>query len=97
MNINDFISLKNNKECEVLDNNIICTLNKLFEDTDYNKKSFNKKQYNLKKPNNILKNIKLQNKKDTITNKINLILNKLSEENMDALIIEFIEKIRNVI
>lgn len=96
MNINDFISLKNNKECQVLDNNIICTLNKLFEDTDYNKKSFNKKQYTLKKPNNILKNIKLQNKKDTITNKINLILNKLSEENINALIIEFIENINRV-
>jgi hypothetical protein len=100
MNINDFMSLKINKECQILDNNIIDRINKLFEDVDYNKlqnrKSFYKNPYNVRKPNSILKNVKLQSKKDTITNKVNLILNKLSEGNIDALVLEFIENINRI-
>ena len=37
-----------------------------------------------------------QNNKDIISNKINLILNKLSESNIDNLIIEFIQNINQI-
>ena len=63
----------------------------LFANVDKNKKY--KKTY--KKNNNpILKNQKLKNKKENIINKVNLILNKLSENNIDNLIIEFIENVK---
>ncbi len=42
---------------------------------------------------NILKNHKIQTKKEHIPNKINLILNKLSESNVDNLIIELLENV----
>jgi hypothetical protein len=45
---------------------------------------------------NILKNQKIQIQKENISNKVNLILNKLSEKNIDSLIIEFIENINQV-
>ena len=51
------------------------------------------KKINYKKNKNFFMNKKLQNKKNIIGNKINMILNKLSEDNIDNLILEFIEKI----
>ena len=45
---------------------------------------------------NILKNHKIQNSKDSINNKVNLILNKLSESNVDNLIVEFLDNINQV-
>ena len=49
-----------------------------------------------KSSNHILKNHKMQNQKDTIENKINLILNKLSETNIDNLLFEFVDNINQV-
>lgn len=51
------------------------------------------KKINYKKNNNFFMNKKLQNKKKIIGNKINMILNKLSEDNIDNLVLEFIENI----
>lgn len=92
LNINTFLSFKKNDDVQKLDNDVIELFNKLFGNIDkYAKKKI------IKKPNiNILKNQKIQNKKDNIINKVNLILNKLSESNLDNLIIEFIENINQV-
>ena len=45
---------------------------------------------------NVLKNRDLQGVKENISNKINLILNKLSDSNVDNLIIEFIDNIGQI-
>jgi hypothetical protein len=78
-----FLSFKNKDECMKLDdNNILEIFNSLFP--------------NKKKSNNILKIHKFQNQKDNIINKVNLILNKLSENNYDALITDFITNINQI-
>ena len=92
-NINLFLSFKSNAEVQELDDNVLENLVSIFGTIDKNKK--NKKL--LKKSNiNILKNHKMQNKKDNIVNRVNLILNKLSETNIDVLTIEFLENINQV-
>lgn len=92
-NINLFLSFKSNTEVQELDDNILENLVSIFGTIDKNKK--NKKP--IKKSNiNILKNHKMQNKKDNIVNRVNLILNKLSEMNIDVLTIEFLENINQV-
>lgn len=84
IDINYFYSKKN---VEVqLDNEIINLLNTLF-----NNKSVDKPQNS-----SILKNQKIQTHKKLLVNKTNLILNKLSEKNMENLIEEFIKNIKNV-
>ena len=45
---------------------------------------------------NLLKNSKLQSSKDTTKNKVNLIINKLSDKNINELIIEFIKTFQEV-
>jgi len=91
-NINLFLSYKTNHEVQELDSNFLEKFVLIFGTIDKNKK--NKK---LKKSNtNFLKNYKVQIKKDNISNRVNLILNKLSETNIDQLIIEFIENINQV-
>jgi hypothetical protein len=93
LDINNFISFKTDINTFELDNSILDSFNLLFGHLDKNKK--NKKC--IKKTNiNILKNQKIQNKKEIISNKVNLILNKLSESNIDCLIIEFIQNINQV-
>ena len=93
LDINKFLSFKNDLNTQELDNKILNILISLFGYIDKNQK--NKK--NSKKLNiNILKNHKIQNKKDVISNKVNLILNKLSESNIDSLIIEFIQNINQI-
>lgn len=92
-NINLFLSFKSNAEVQELDDNVLENLVSIFGIIDKNKK--NKKL--LKKSNiNILKNHKIQNKKDNIVNRVNLFLNKLSETNIDVLTIEFLENINQV-
>jgi hypothetical protein len=92
LNINEFLLLKSNIDFQKLDNPILDFLNKLFCQFDKNKK--HKK---LRKPvSNILKNQRIQTKKETITNRVNLILNKLSESNIDSLIIDFLENINQI-
>ena len=92
-NINLFLSFKSNAEVQELDDNVLENLVSIFGIIDKNKK--NKKL--LKKSNiNILKNHKMQNKKDNIVNRVNLFLNKLSETNIDVLTVEFLENINQV-
>jgi hypothetical protein len=91
LDLNVFLSYKTYNDVQELDSNTQDLLSVLFGNTE--------KYKNLKKTKkniNILKNQKLQNKKDSIVNRVNLILNKLSESNIDNLIIEFIENINQV-
>jgi hypothetical protein len=93
LDINNFLSFKMDSNTQELDNTILEVLNSLFGSVDKNKKI----KKNIKKPNiNILKNQKIQNKKDIIGNKVNLILNKLSESNIDSLVIEFLQNINQI-
>jgi hypothetical protein len=86
----DFIlSFRNHPELQKLDGKIIDTINSLCNN---NKKIKNNDVSN----NHILKNQKLQNKKDNIENKVNLVLNKLSENNIDNLLVEFINNIGQI-
>jgi len=89
LELNDFLSFKNKLETQELDSKTLLLLNSLFTNFDRKKKAS-------KNGTNILKNHKIQNKKETITNKVNLILNKLSESNMDLLVGDFIENINMV-
>ena len=72
---------------------------KYYFDDDFKKKLielnfFNRKIRKMKMTNNsLLKNSKLQFNKNKIDNKINLILNKISENNILLLVTEFIERI----
>ena len=86
MNIIEFKKQKHNPDNQNIDNNILESLMNIFE-----KK--NKKFFIKPKSNNILKNAKQQHSKDNISNKVNLILNKLSDSNLNNLVIEFIESI----
>ena len=87
----DFIlSFRNHPELQTLDTKTIDTINKLC----INNKKY--KNNNDTAHNMILKNPKLQNKKDNIENKVNLILNKLSENNIDNLLLEFINNIGQI-
>ena len=93
LDISNFLSFKMDSNTQELNNTILEVLNSLFGSVDKNKKI----KKNIKKPNiNILKNQKIQNKKDIIGNKVNLILNKLSESNIDSLVIEFLQNINQV-
>jgi hypothetical protein len=83
------LSFRNHPDLMKLDANTIELINKLCPT--------NHKKYKTNDTNNmILKNPKLQNKKDNIDNKVNLILNKLSESNHDNLLMEFINNIGQV-
>jgi hypothetical protein len=93
MNIKLFESLRYHEECLNLDQEIINTINNSFLTyKNFSQKGF--KNQNIKKTVTVLKNPKIQIIKDKIPNKINLILNKLSENNMNNLIFEFIENIK---
>ncbi len=93
LDINSFLSFKSNTDVQELDENILETLVGIFGTIDKNKKN---KKFAKKSNINILKNQKIQNKKDNIINRVNLILNKLSESNIDSLVIEFVENINQV-
>ncbi len=93
LDIKSFLSFKTNDSTQELDSKTLELLYELFGSVDKNKKY----KKNVKKQNfNILKNQKVQNKKESIVNRVNLILNKLSESNIDSLIIEFLENINQV-
>jgi hypothetical protein len=83
-----FLSFKQSPETQNLDDVTVELLNNLF--------SSDKKKKKPVKKNNILKNYKIQNKKDNVSNKVILILNKLSESNINNLVIEFIDNIGQV-
>jgi hypothetical protein len=93
LDINTFLSFKTNNTVQELDSKTLELISELFGSVDKNKKG---KKF-IKKTNiNILKNQKIQTKKENIVNRVNLILNKLSESNIDNLIIEFLENINQV-
>ena len=85
-----FMSFKNKEETQELDNITMILLDQLF---GFDR---NKKTKKTKSGVSILKNHKIQSKKDLLVNKVNLILNKLSESNIEQLVIEFIENINQV-
>lgn len=92
LDINIFLSYKNKPELQNLDTDILEKLNELFGGD----KMRRHKKPQKKQVTPILKNQKIQNKKDNIGNRVNLILNKLSESNIDSLIMEFVENINQV-
>jgi hypothetical protein len=85
-----FISFKNKSEYQKLPDDILDLFSELFDSSAKRNKKY------IKKSTNILKNQKIQNKKDIMSNKVNLILNKLTESNIDNLVIEFLETINQV-
>ena len=90
MNIETFKSFKNSSNVLILSeqiNNLISLL------SVGNKKI--SKNYN-KGGNQLLKNPKMQVLKDKIENKVNLVLNKLSETNLHNLLYEFIESMNKL-
>ena len=88
MDIESFVSLKTLPELETLSNEIINIIAILS-----NGKKIIK---NINKGNQLLKNPKIQLLKDKIENKVNLILNKLSELNINNLLVEFVETIGKI-
>ena len=93
MNINIFLNLRSHENCLILDPNIVSSIVNSFTNID-NKNQSKKYKNQPKKIINILKNPKIKLIKDKISNKVNLILNKLSENNIENLVIEFIENIK---
>lgn len=90
LDISTFMLFKTHTSTQELNNEVLKTLNMIFPDYDKKNKMKNKNK------TNILKNQKIQTQKDNISNKVNLILNKLSEKNIDNLVIEFIDNINQV-
>lgn len=89
MDIESFVSLKTSPELLILSNEIISVLTLLTSNKKIIKNTNNK-------GNQLLKNPKIQLLKDKIENKVNLILNKLSELNINNLLIEFVETIGKI-
>lgn len=88
ISIDIFNSLKSLPENNIVDDNIN-SLKEIFLCS--NNFIVKKKKYI-----SVEKKIKLINKKDTINSKVSIILNKLSETNIDNITIEFIETIKQV-
>jgi len=88
MNSIQLLKLKNNTTYQILDEKIINKINNLFSNSNI---KFKNKKY--KKSSNILKNNNFQLNKNKIENKIILILNKVSNDNINKLIIEFLQNI----
>jgi hypothetical protein len=89
MNVETFKTFKNAPELLELNKEMIILVNLLSNGKKLNKNSS-------KMGNQILKNPKMQLLKDKIENKVNLILNKLSELNMNNLLTEFIETLGKI-
>lgn len=90
MNIETFKSLKNSQEALILNEEIINLISLLSLGNKRILKSYNKGG------NQLLKNPKMQLLKDKIENKVNLVLNKLSEMNINNLLCEFIESMNKI-
>lgn len=87
----DFLLQFKNKKID-LDNDFLNLINNLTE----NKKFLKKKKFKTFSKNNILKNNILQEYKKKVEFKLNLLLNKLSIDNFDLIIKEFIEKFNDI-
>jgi hypothetical protein len=89
LDIELFFNLRYNEHCLNLDSEIIESI----VDTFSNNK-FKKGKVPMKKTIAVIKNPKLKQIKDKISNRVNLILNKLSENNIENLVFEFVENIK---
>ena len=85
MDIMSFTNLRFEDDCQIFDSDIVQFILETFNCKEKNK--FYKKS-------STIKNFKIKIIKDKKSNKINLILNKISENNINNLIIEFIENIK---
>lgn len=88
MNSIKLLNLKNNTKYQILSETIIKNINELFSQSNI---KFKNKKY--KKTSNILKNNNFQLNKNKIENKTILILNKVSNDNIDNLVTEFLQNI----
>ena len=84
------LSFKSHPDLQILDTLTLDLISKLSIINDKKKHQYTKHH------SQILKNPKLQNMKDNIVNKLNMILNKLSENNMLNLLLDFISTIGNI-
>lgn len=91
LNIKKFWQIKNTPNVSYLDNDIINEILCSFENNEIKKI---KKSYKKSNNNIINKNNKIKINKDKISNKIKLILNKLSHNNIHNLVLEFIQNIK---
>jgi hypothetical protein len=89
LNIKNFLQLRNLQQTSYLENDIINEILSSFENNDV--KKVKKNSY---KKNNFNKNNKIKINKDKVSNKVKLILNKLSHNNINNLVLEFIQNIR---
>lgn len=89
LSIEYVLSFKNHPDLQKMDQETLDYINKL--NINDKKINNNKKQNNL-----IIKNPKIQNKKDSLENKVNFILNKLAEDNINNLINDFINIIGKI-
>ena len=87
MNSTNLLKLKNDTNCIILNESIISKI------LDYYNQSNIKTIKNNKKQVNILKNNKIQNKKDLNENKLIMIMNKISHNNINELIKEYLSTI----
>lgn len=92
LTVDYILSFKTHQDTQYLDEYTINYITKLSLFND-NKHRNNKKNQN----NQLLKNPKMQILKDNLDNRVNLILNKLSENNMDNLLLEFVNNIGNIL
>ena len=88
MNSIDLLKLKNDSKCNLLQESIITTIIGLFNQSNIKTFKISTKQVN------ILKNNKIQEKKELNENKIIMIMNKISQNNINELIIEYISLIK---
>lgn len=87
MDINFLLSFKNLNECQFLEKDIISSILEMSKSS-----SLKYRQRKKKSVNSILKNKNMQNKKEEVTNLTNLYLNKLTNDNLDVILSEFVKK-----
>ena len=89
MNIETFKKLKNSPDALILTNEMAMLISMLSVGS-------RKSRSNVRGGNQLLKNPKMQLLKDKVENKVNLVLNKLSEININNLAQEFIESMSKI-
>ena len=87
MNSIDLLKLKNDTKCVLLNETTISTILGFFNQSNIKTVKVVKKQVN------ILKNNRIQGKKDLNENKLIMIMNKISHNNIDSLIKEYLSTI----
>jgi hypothetical protein len=91
MKVNFLLSFKDNDNLKYLDNNILSKILSTFSTSTLKYRQRKKRVFN-----NILKNKNIQDKKEKIINKTNLFLNKLSEDNIEIILENFLKTIGEV-